>query len=250
MTEIRIDLNADLGERPEAFAVDSALMKLISSANIACGGHAGDAESIRRMIELAQSLGVAVGAHPSFPDRANFGRVAMEIEPAVLQRSLEEQIGLIADIAARFGPTLRHVKPHGALYHSANSEAAVAETIANAVRAVDPSIVVVAQCGSKAVECYRRAGLRTATEAFADRAYESNGALRSRTLSGALLDEDRAVEQATSIVLRGCVYTWDGSRLSVHPDTLCFHSDTPSATSIARRVREALENDGVRITPL
>jgi len=250
MSEIKIDLNADLGERLEAYGVDAELMKYISSANIACGGHAGDQESVHRMVELARSLEVAVGAHPSFPDRQNFGRVAMKIAPADLQRSLEEQIGLVAAVAASFGVKVKHVKPHGALYHSANSDADVAQAIANAVRTVDPSMIVVAQYGSVALECYQEAGLRTATEAFADRAYETSGVLRSRTLPGALLDEERAVEQAKSIVLRGCVVTPDGSRLDVRADTICFHSDTPNATTIAKRGRVALEHAGVRIAPL
>lgn len=250
MSEVRIDLNADLGERPEAHDVDAELMKYITSANIACGGHAGDADSICRTIETAQALDVAVGAHPSFPDRLNFGRVAMKTEPSVLQRSLEDQIALIVDVAARCGVKVRHVKPHGALYHSANSEASVAQAIANAVRALDSSMIVVAQYGSNALECYHRVGLRTATEAFADRAYESSGALRSRTLPGALLDENFAVEQARNIVLRGLIVTSDGSRLPIHPDTLCFHSDTPNATVIARRVRDGLQAAKVRIAPL
>ena len=250
MSEIKIDLNADLGERPEAIESDAELMCFISSANIACGGHAGDAESVRRMVEVARSLGVAVGAHPSYPDRANFGRITMEIDLAVLQRSLEEQVRLIAEVAARLGTRVAHVKPHGALYHSANSVEAVAGAIANAVVAVDPSMIVVAQYGSAALQCYDRAGLRTATEAFADRAYEPNGSLRSRSLSGSLLDEDSAVEQALSIVLRGQVVTGDGSTLPINPDTLCFHSDTPDAASIAGRVRKALESEGVLIAAL
>lgn len=250
MSKTKIDLNADLGERKDVYEIDAELMKHISSANIACGGHAGDKESVRRMVELATSLGVAVGAHPSFPDRANFGRIAMNIEPAILQRSLEEQIGLVAGIAARFGATVRHVKPHGALYHSANSEPAVAQAIANAVRGVDVSMVVIVQCNSPAAGCYQKAGLRVATEAFADRAYEPSGELRSRMLEGALLDENQAVGQALRIVLEDKVIASDGSKLLIHPDTLCFHSDTPNATSIAKRVREALEEAGVQIAPL
>lgn len=250
MSKTKIDLNADLGERIEGYAIDTELMKYISSANIACGGHAGDNESVRRMVELATSLGVAVGAHPSFPDRANFGRIAMNIEPAILQRSLEEQIGLVAGIAARLGTRLRHVKAHGALYHSANSDVAVAQAISNAVHAVDPSVIVIVQCNSPAGGCYQKAGLRVATEAFADRAYEPTGELRSRMLQGALLDENHAVGQALRIVLEHKVIASDGSELPIHPDTLCFHSDTPDATSIAKQVREALENAGVQIAPL
>lgn len=250
MSDLKIDLNADLGERPQAYDIDAELMKYISSANIACGGHAGDAESIHRMIELAQSFGVAVGAHPSFPDRQNFGRTEMKIDAEALQRSLEQQIRLLVDIAGRLGTKVTHVKPHGALYHSASSDPAVTKAIVNAVRAVDPSMIVVAQFGSRAVERYQAAGLRTATEAFADRAYQPDGTLRSRTLSGALLDENRAVEQAKRIVLRGSISTSDGSQLPIHPDTLCFHSDTPNATLIAKHVREALQNAQVRIVPL
>lgn len=250
MSELKIDLNADLGERPQAYEIDAELMKYISSANIACGGHAGDAESIRRMIELAQSFGVAVGAHPSFPDRQNFGRIEMKIDPAALQKSLEQQIELMANVAARFGLAVSYVKPHGALYHSASSDPAVTHAIVTAVRAVDPSMIVVAQYGSRAVERYQAAGLRTAAEAFADRAYEPNGTLRSRTLSGALLDENGAVEQAKTTVLGSFISAWDGSILPIHPDTLCFHSDTPNATAIAKRVREALQNAQVRIAPL
>ncbi len=250
MSELRIDLNADLGERPGAYDVDVELMRYISSANIACGGHAGDADSIRRMAELAQSRGVAVGAHPSFPDRVNFGRAAMKIKPTDLRRSLEQQIGLIADIAAQSGVKVSHVKPHGALYHSANEDAAVAQAIIDAVRAVDSSMNVVGQYRSKAVERYRISGLRVATEAFADRAYDPDGTLRSRSLDDALLDEDHAVKQALNIVLHGQVVASDGSWLTIQPDTLCLHSDTPSATSIARRIREELENAGVRIASL
>jgi len=250
MSKTKIDLNADLGEHKEAYEIDAELMKYVSSANIACGGHAGDKESVRRMVELATSLGVAVGAHPSFPDRANFGRIAMNIEPAILQRSLEEQIGLVVGIVTRFGARVTHVKPHGALYHSANSDTTVAEAIANAVRAVDASMVVVVQCNSPATGCYQKAGLRVATEAFADRAYEATGELRSRSLEGALLDKNHAVGQALRIVLEDKVIASDGSALPIHPDTLCFHSDTPDATSIAKRVREALENAGVEIASL
>jgi 5-oxoprolinase (ATP-hydrolysing) subunit A len=250
MTQIKIDLNSDLGESPDSYDVDAELMRFITSANIACGGHAGDAESVRRTVQLARSHGVAIGAHPSFPDRANFGRLAMTIDPAELQRSIEEQIRLVAEVAARLDLPVAHVKPHGALYHSASADAAVAQAIARAVRKVTPSAVVVAQCGSRAVECYADAGLLTASEAFADRAYEPDGTLRSRTLPGALLDEDRAVEQALNIVLKQQVVASDGNPLNLRADTLCFHSDTPNAAAIAERVREALESARVRIAPL
>jgi len=250
MNEARIDLNADLGECPHSYGADAELMKLITSANIACGGHAGDMQTVRRTVEIARSLGVGVGAHPSYPDRVNFGRVAMQIDPAELQRSLQEQIRLVTEVAAQFGVMVTHVKPHGALYHSANSDATVAQAIAQAVRRIDASMMVVVQYGSPAVRCFREAGLLTATEAFADRAYEANGALRSRSLPGALLDQERAVEQALNIVFHHRAAASDGSQLTIRPDTLCFHSDTPNAVALAKRVREALEQAGARITPV
>jgi UPF0271 protein len=246
----RVDLNADLGERPDAIDIDAELMRYVTSANIACGGHAGDEATIRRMIELTRSLDVTVGAHPSFPDRANFGRVAMNMGASELEHSLGDQLRLIVNIAAEFGVRVTHVKPHGALYHSAISNVAVADAIARTVRAVDPSMVVVAQYGSTTVEVYRRYALRIATEGFADRAYESGGGLRNRSLSGALLDPERAVQQALNIVLAGRVLSFDGAQLTIKPDTLCIHSDTPGATTIAKNIRSALEGAGVQVKRL
>jgi UPF0271 protein len=247
---LTIDLNADLGERPEATDVDAELMRYITSANIACGGHAGNVRSIRQTIETALALGVAVGAHPSYPDLANFGRVAMKIAPSELEGSLRDQVQLIASIAAELGTRVEHVKPHGALYHSANSDPAVASVIADAVAAVDNSLIVVAQYASPALEIFQRAGLRTATEAFADRAYEPDGRLRSRVLPGALLTPAQAVEQALNVVVNGYAIATDGSQVVMKPETLCIHSDTPSAPEIARRMREGLEREGVRVGEL
>lgn len=255
MSEAGIDLNADLGENPDACGIDDvrtdeALMRWITSANVACGGHAGDRESVRRTVVVAKSLGVNVGAHPSYPDRANFGRVAMQMGTAELERSLEKQIRLVADVAAQCGVSVTHVKPHGALYHAVNLDAAVARTVADAVRAVDASMIVVVQYGSPAGQFFRETGLPTATEAFVDRAYEVDGRLRSRTLPGALLDEESAVEQALNIVLHHRTTAFDGSLLTISPDTLCLHSDTPNAAAMAKRVRGALEFAGVRIKPV
>src|SRR5512146_618183 len=182
MSDVIIDLNADLGEYPDAFESDVELMRYISSANIACGGHAGDEQSVRRTVEMARKCGVAVGAHPSFPDRANFGRLAVRMPPAELEKALVEQLRMIFSVARSTGVRITHVKPHGALYHAANSDPVVAGVIAAAVAATDAKIIVVAQFGSPAVSAYHGAGLRTATEAFADRAYESDGTLRARSL--------------------------------------------------------------------
>ena len=250
MTAIGIDLNADLGENPDAGAIDDELMRSITSANIACGAHAGDSASVRRTVAAASSLGVNVGAHPSYPDRANFGRIAMEMPAAELRHTLEAQIRLVAEAAAQCGVRMTHVKPHGALYHAVNLDADVARTVADAVRIVDASLIVVVQYGSPAINFFREQNLLTATEAFVDRAYEADGRLRSRMLPDALLGEERAIAQALSIVLDHQVTTCDGSPLTIAPDTLCLHSDTPNAAAMAKRVRSALEQAGVRMIPL
>ncbi len=247
MAEFTIDLNADLGERPEASETDAELMRYVTSANIACGGHAGNAETMWRSIELAKELGVSAGAHPSFPDLANFGRLPMRMSPEELESSILHQLELISGISAKLGTRVTHVKPHGALYHSANSEPAVAAIIAKAICTIDSSMIAVAQCGSLALDIYRQVGLQTAAEAFADRAYEPDGTLRSRSLPGALLSANRAVEQALSAVMHGFVICSDGARLIVKPDTLCIHSDTPGAAKIARGIREELEGAGIRV---
>jgi 5-oxoprolinase (ATP-hydrolysing) subunit A len=250
MSAVGIDLNADLGEIPEACAIDDELMRSITSANIACGGHAGDSESVRRAVAVASSLGVNVGAHPSYPDRANFGRVVMQMAPAELRHEVEAQIRRVADAAAHRGVCITHVKPHGALYHTINLDTKVARTVADAVRKVDATMIVVVQYGSPAVTFFREQGLSTATEAFVDRAYEADGMLRSRSLQGALLDEERAIAQALSIVLHHRATAWDGSLLTIAPDTLCLHSDTPNAAAMAKHLRRALEQAGVRMMPV
>jgi len=250
MSAAVIDLNADLGENPEACAIDDELMRTITSANIACGGHAGDSQSVRLAVAAAKSQGVNVGAHPGYPDRANFGRVAIDMAPGELRSALEVQIRRVADAAAGCGVRITHVKPHGALYHAVNLDAEVARIVAEAVRNVDASMFVVVQYGSPAVDFFSQQGLSTATEAFVDRAYEADGTLRSRTLKGALLDEERAIAQALSIVLDRRATAWDGSLLSMAPDTLCLHSDTPNAAAMAKQVRSALEQAGVRMMPI
>lgn len=250
MTAMTIDLNADLGEDPKACMLDDDLMRSITSANIACGGHAGDSESVRRAVAAATSLGVNVGAHPSYPDFANFGRKAMDMPAPELRRTLENQIRMVADAAAQCGAHITHVKPHGALYHAISLDAEVAQSLADAVCTVDRSLIVVIQYGSPATTVFRAQGLLTATEAFADRTYEANGGLRSRLLPDALLEEEHAIAQALSIALSHRVAAGDGSLLTVAPDTLCLHSDTPNAVMMAKRLRGALEQAGVLIKPL
>lgn len=252
MTDLTIDLNADLGESPERLAdcSDAELMRYITSANIACGGHAGDAATMEHTLGLAQQNHVAAGAHPGYPDRAGFGRTALNIPLPDLESSIADQINALFVISRRLNIPLVHVKPHGALYHSCNHDAAIARTVGRAVLAIDLQLILVGQAGSPCLIVYREMGLRIAAEAFADRAYEPDGSLRNRALPGAVLDSPEiASAQAISIVTRKRVFT-ASSELAISADTLCIHSDTTQAWAIARRIREQLAASGVDVRAL
>jgi len=251
--EIFIDINSDMGESYEALAsgADFELMRYITSANVACGGHAGDENTMRQTVEAAKRLNVAVGAHPSYPDRENFGRLESPLPPAALESSVRQQIASLVRVAGRFGVRLIHVKPHGALYHATNKDREIALAVGRAVQEIDPQLIMVGQAGAPALEVWRKMGLRCASEAFADRAYESDGTLRKRTLAGALLDTpERAAQQALGIALNHKVVTGDGSGLPVVAQTICIHSDTPGAPAIARAVSEKLKAAGVQVRAL
>jgi 5-oxoprolinase (ATP-hydrolysing) subunit A len=248
-----IDLNADLGESPERLVdgSDAELMRYITSASVACGGHAGDALTMEQTLDLARRNHVAAGAHPSYPDLAGFGRTALNIPMAELETSIADQLSRLLSIARRLQVPIVHVKPHGALYHSCNHDPEIARALSRAVLAVDSRIVLIGQAGHHCLGIYREMGLRTAAEAFADRAYEPDGTLRNRTLPGALLDSlERASAQAVSLATRGRVLTTSGSELAISADTLCIHSDTPSAAVIARAVGERLATADVSLQPL
>ena len=253
MSELFIDINADLGESEELLAngTDWELMRYITSANVACGGHAGDVHTMRETLAAAKSMNVAVGAHPGYPDRANFGRLQSALPVAEIAASVCAQIAALIKVADSLGMRVTHVKPHGALYHAANNERDVAQFIGRAVQDLDPRLIMVGQTGSPALDLWRAMGLRCAAEAFADRAYESDGSLRKRTLPGALLDDPaRAAVQAVNIALRHGVIAGDGSELSVKADTVCIHSDTPGSVSIAREVNRRLREAGVSLRAL
>ena len=250
-TILRIDLNADLGENPAALINGSerSLIRLITSANVACGGHAGDELSMRSVVELCKSAGVAVGAHPGFPDRAGFGRQSMTISDKALEASLRQQVCALARIAAEFRVTVRHVKPHGALYHSSAMNVLLAELIARSVAAVDKSFVLVGLAGAPVLDVWRKAGFAVVGEAFADRRYDSGGSLRSRHHPDAVIENPfEAARQAVDIVCGGGVKTTDGGWLTMQAQTLCIHGDTKNAAVIAAAVRSALEDEGVRIS--
>jgi 5-oxoprolinase (ATP-hydrolysing) subunit A len=250
MTDISIDINADLGESEESLAngTDFELMRYITSANIACGGHAGNEQTMRQTLTAARKLKVAVGAHPGYPDRANFGRVESPLSPREIEGFVGQQIAALVKIAESLDMRLVHVKPHGALYHAANTNREVALAIGRAVKAIDPQLVMVGQAGSPALDVWHSMGLRFAAEAFADRAYEPDGTLRKRTLSGALLDDPaRAAQQALDIAVRHRVIASDGSELTIEANTICIHSDTPGSVAIAREINQRLKAAGARV---
>jgi 5-oxoprolinase (ATP-hydrolysing) subunit A len=252
MAELFVDINSDLAESPEAMAngSDFELMRYITSANVACGGHAGDELTMKHTLVAAKDLHVAVGAHPSYPDRANFGRIETSLPPAEIETSVRKQILSLVRVAEELGMRIVHVKPHGALYHAARDRQ-VAEAIGRAAIGIDPKLVMVGQAGSSTLAYWHAMGLRCVGEAFADRAYEKDGKLRSRTLPGALHDNPaRAAQQATEIVLRHRVRTHDGDDLSITAETLCIHSDTPNAAAIAREVKHQLTAAGVVVRAL
>jgi UPF0271 protein len=253
MSSLTIDLNADLGESPARLAdgSDAELMRHITSASIACGGHAGDAFTMEQTLELARQNHIAVGAHPSYPDRAGFGRTALKIPIAKLQSSVADQISQLLSVARHLNVSIVHVKPHGALYHSCNHDAEIARAVCRAVLALDSRMILIGQAGSPCLGIYREMGLRTAAEAFADRAYEPDGALRNRILPGSVFDSpERASAQAVSLATRGKVLTTSGSEFAVSAETLCVHSDTPGAAAIARAIKERLNAANVSLQPL
>ena len=250
MTRARVDLNADVGESFGAWSLgqDPALMPHITSANVACGLHAGDPGVMRATVALAKANGVAVGAHPGFPDLPGFGRREMQLSPREVEDIVVYQIGALAAVAATQGIRLQHVKAHGALYNMAAVTPALADAIARATAAVDPTLVLFGLPDSDLMRAGERAGLTTASEVFADRAYRSDGTLVPRTQAGAVIhDAGRVVERALSMVRDQSVIAEDGSRVALRVDTICLHGDTPGAAELAARVRRALEEAGVDV---
>lgn len=243
---MRIDLNADLGE---GAASDAELLTLVSSANIACGFHAGDASSMLTCVRAALKNGVAVGAHPSFPDRENFGRTAMQLPPETVYAQTLYQIGALSAIVQAEGGALRHVKPHGMLYNQAAKDPALADAIAKAVFAVNPTLILVGLAGSELIHAGTRHGLATRQEVFADRGYQSDGALVPRSQPGALItDEDQALAQTLEMVQRGRVRSVDAQWAKVTAETVCLHGDGAHALAFASRLRREFTAQGIQVT--
>lgn len=243
---MKIDLNADLGE---GCGNDAALLQLVSSANIACGFHAGDAQTMLTCVREALRNGVAVGAHPSFPDRENFGRTAMHLPPDIVYAQTLYQIGALAAMVCAEGGKLHHVKPHGMLYNQAADDVALADAIAGAVYDVDPELILVGLAGSELIRAGERYGLRTRQEVFADRGYLHDGRLVPRSAPGALIDDDNlALAQTLDMVLEGRVRSITGEFVDVQAQTVCLHGDGEHALLFARRLHSAFVQRGVMIT--
>ena len=241
-----------MGEFPEAIAdgTQESLMPSLTSVNIACGGYAGDEQTMKTTIEQGLRWKLAIGAHPGYPDRANFGRLELQIPPEAVADSVFQQVRTLADVAARYSVRLSHVKPHGALYNQAARNRVLAKAIATGVARWRHDVVLVGLAGSQMLEVFREAGFAVAAEAFADRRYEPDGTLRSRKFDDALIrDPEEAGHQALSIVQRGIVIASDGSEVPVNAQTICIHGDTPGASEIAAVVARALRQAGITPSP-
>lgn len=243
----QIDLNADVGEGdPET---DQALLQLVTSANVACGAHAGDAHTMRATVALAQRHGVAVGAHPGYDDREGFGRRPMHLTAEEITNLFLYQLGALDAIARGAGVVLHHVKPHGALYNQAETDGPLAKAIITAIRAFDPNLRLVGRAGSAMARAAAAVGHLFTPEAFADRRYRPDGSLLPRSETGAVLtDPEDVARQVRSLVTHGEVVASDGGHVPVAFETLCLHGDTPGSARLAARVREELHALGVRVS--
>jgi UPF0271 protein len=241
-----VDLNADLGEGCEN---DEALLQLVSSANIACGFHAGDAQTMLQSVRWAIQYGVAIGAHPSFPDRENFGRTAMQLPPETVYAQVVYQLGALAAIARAEGGKMVHVKPHGMLYNQAATDEVLSDAIARAVHDVDPSLVLVGLAGSELIRAGERLGLKTRQEVFADRRYQSDGNLVPRSQPDAMIETDAlALEQTLGMILDQQVVSRDGVKVPVQADTVCLHGDGEHALAFARSLRAAFVEKNIPVS--
>jgi 5-oxoprolinase (ATP-hydrolysing) subunit A len=250
---MRIDINADVGESFGVYSLgaDAALMRSITSASIAAGFHGGDPSVLRRTVNLAKSHGVAIGAHPGFPDLVGFGRRELQVAPAEAEDFVLYQIAAVAGVAAAEGAKLQHVKPHGALFNMAVRDPSLAAAIARAVAAFDRSLILFGLPGSQILAAGRAAGLRVAAEVFADRAYEPDGSLTPRSRPGSVIHDPGAVaSRAIRMITERVVDAVDGSIVPLDADTICVHGDTPGAAELAADLRARLEAAGVTVAAI
>lgn len=243
-----IDLNCDMGE---GFLNDAALMPYISSANIACGFHAGDVHTMTATVQLAKQYGVAIGAHPGFADKVNFGRVELNLEPAEIYKLISKQLQQLQQICDEQGAELRHVKPHGALYNLAARDAAMAKSIALAIKHHNPLLILYGLSGSHLISEGKKEGLATLSEVFADRTYQDDGSLTPRSAPNALIHETRvSVKQVLQMVKEKKVTSTSGASVAIDAETICIHGDGAGAVDFAKTIHMALDNEGVLIKAL
>ncbi|MEJ2164092.1 MAG: LamB/YcsF family protein [Desulfobacterales bacterium] len=251
-----IDLNCDMGESFGAYklGLDEEVIKYITSANIACGWHAGDPLVMDRTVSLCRENGVGAGAHPGYPDLMGFGRRNMDCLPEEIRHYMVYQIGALKAFCDVHGVPLRHVKPHGNLYLTAVENETVARAVAEAIVSVDPELIYVALAGAKGqlmTRIGREMGLKVAYEAFPDRAYTSEGTLVSRRQQGAVIKEpEKVAERALKMAAQGRVVAVDGTEISLEAQTLCVHGDTPGAVNLVRQIRELLQKEGIEVKPI
>lgn len=243
-----IDLNCDLGE---GFSNDALLMPWISSANIACGYHAGDMATMQRTITLAMEHQVAIGAHPGFADKANFGRTEMNLPLNEIFDLVTEQVGQLQELAKQMGTSLQHVKPHGALYNMSARDALLANTIAKAVYTIDKNLVLFGLSGSFSISEAQEIGLPTASEVFADRTYQPDGSLTPRSQPGAMIGStEQCLKQVLEMIQEHTVTTADQQKIPINAQTVCLHGDGEQAVAFAQQIYRALENHQISIQPL
>ena len=249
---MRIDLNSDMGESFGAYTIgaDEEILHWVTSANVACGWHGGDPHVMRRTVAQAKALGVAVGAHPSYPDLLGFGRRAMQITRQEARDYMLYQIGALRGFVEAAGLTLQHVKPHGAIYNVAVKDRDLSLGIAEGVKDAGGDLILVGLPDSEILKAGQELGLRVAREAFGDRAYNEDGTLVSRKIAGSLITDPEVVARRVIGLAQGGVAAMTGKEIRLQADTICLHGDTPGAATIAKAVREALQGAGVQVRPM
>ncbi|MFW5791016.1 MAG: LamB/YcsF family protein [Bacillota bacterium] len=253
VNSLNIDLNADIGESFGVYklGMDEELINYISSANIACGFHAGDPDVMAKTVSMAVANQVGIGAHPSFSDLQGFGRRKMDLEVEQIKNLVTYQLGALAAFARSRGLNLQHLKPHGALYNLAASNYEIARTIAQAIKEFDQELIFVAMCKSEMYKAGKDLDLRVAGEAFADRAYNQDGTLVSRKISGAVLEDPEIIEERViRMIKKREVETIEGNIINIQPDTICLHGDNPEAIAIVKKLVSAVKSAGIIIKPL
>ncbi len=250
---MKIDLNCDMGESFGNYKIgmDAEVVQQISSANVACGFHASDPVVMEETVASCKAAGVAVGAHPGFPDLVGFGRRNLKVSNKELKAMIVYQVGALKAFCGAAGIPLQHVKPHGAMYNMAGKDAAMADAICEGIREVDPSLILLGLSGSELIEGAKRAGLPCAREVFADRAYEEDGSLVARSKEGAVItDEEEAIARVISMVKEHTVTAITGKKIEVIPDSICLHGDNPKAVLFSEKIRKALEAEGVTVASI